>query len=132
MALNGSCLCESVKYRISGPLSDVLNCHCSMCRKLHASAFRTRAKVATRDWETLQGAEYIKFYESSQGEHKGFCSECGSSLYTKFDAYPEVLGFPLGTLDDDPQVKATRHVYVGSKAPWYEITDDLPQQREFD
>lgn len=88
--------------------------------------------MATKDWHTLEGAEYIKLYESSPGEHKSFCSECGSSLFTKFDSAPEILGFPLGTLDDDPKIKAARHVFVGSKAPWFDITDDLPQQAEFD
>jgi hypothetical protein len=102
-----------------------------MCRKLHASAFRTRAKVRAKDWCTLSGQELIKFYESSPGEHKGFCSNCGSSLYTKFDANPEILGFPLGTLDTDPQVKAAKHVFVGSKAAWFEITDDLPQHQQY-
>jgi len=132
MSLKGSCLCKKVKYEITGELTDVLNCHCSMCRKLHASAFRTRAKVATKDWNTLTGAQYIKLYESSEGEYKSFCSECGSSLFTKFDNAPDILGFPLGTLDDDPKVKAARHVYVGSKAQWFEITDSLPQHEEFD
>jgi len=103
-----------------------------MCRKLHASAFRTRAKIKTESWQTLQGEKFIKFYESSPGEHKGFCSECGSSLFTKFDSYPGILGFPLGTLDTDPKVKPTRHVYVGNKADWHEITDNLPQQQAFD
>lgn len=126
MTQRGSCLCKRVTYEIDGPLTDVLNCHCSMCRKLHASAFRTRARVASRDWKTLSGAESIKFYESSPGEHKAFCSECGSSLFTRFDAHPEVLGFPLGTLDTDPGVKPTRHIYVADKAPWFDITDDLP------
>jgi len=130
MNQRGSCLCKRVTYEITGELTDVLNCHCSMCRKLHSAAFRTRAKVATRDWKTLTGEEFIKFYESSPGEYKGFCSECGSSLFTKFDANPEVLGFPLGTLDTDPKVKATRHVFVGSKAPWFDITDNLPQHQE--
>ncbi|GAA3930373.1 GFA family protein [Litoribacillus peritrichatus] len=132
MALTGSCLCQKVKYQITGPLDDVLNCHCSMCRKLHASAFRTRASIASSDWKTLEGQAFIKFYESSPGEHKGFCSECGSSLLTKFDHKPDVFGFPLGTLDSDPKVKPSRHVFVGSKAPWYEITDDLPQAMEFE
>ena len=132
MIKKGSCLCRRVQYEIDGDLEDVLNCHCSMCRKLHASAFRTRAKVQASSWITTQGEEFIKFYESSPGEHKGFCSECGSSLFTKFDAYPEVLGFPLGTLDTDPKVTATRHVYVANKAPWYEITDTLPQSEEFE
>ena len=127
MLHRGSCLCRTVTYQIDGPLLDVLNCHCSMCRKLHASAFRTRARVATKDWTTLSGAESIKFYESSPGERKGFCSNCGSSLFTKFDAHPDALGFPLGTLDTDPGVKATRHVHVASKAPWFDIADNLPQ-----
>ena len=127
MAHRGSCLCQRVTYEIVGELTDVLNCHCSMCRKLHAAAFRTRARVATKDWKTLTGEAFIKFYESSPGERKGFCSECGSSLFTKFDAKPDVLGFPLGTLDTDPGVKATRHIFVGSKAPWFDITDTLPQ-----
>ena len=127
MVNKGSCLCSKVQYEIRCEFEDVLNCHCSMCRKLHASAFRTRAKIRSSGWNTIKGEEYIKFYESSPGEYKAFCSECGSSLYTKFDRQPEVLGFPLGTLDTDPNVRATRHLYVGSKAPWYDITDDLPQ-----
>jgi hypothetical protein len=128
---HGSCLCRKVQYEIRGELHDVLNCHCSMCRKLHAAAFRTRAKVETKNWKAIAGAEFIKFYESSPGEHKGFCSECGSSIFTKFDRNPDWISFPLGTLDSDPHVKATRHVFVKSKAPWFEITDDLPQHDEY-
>lgn len=131
MIHKGSCLCKRVQYEIDGALTDVLNCHCSMCRKLHAAAFRTRAKVAAKDWKTISGEEFIKFYESSAGEHKGFCSECGSSLFTKFDHSPDIIGFPLGTLDTDPGVKATRHVFVNSKAPWFDITDQLPQHGEY-
>lgn len=127
MIHSGACLCKGVRYEIHGELEDVLNCHCSMCRKSHASAFRTRAQVKTKDWHIISGADLIKFYESSPGEYKGFCSNCGSSIYTKYELQPEVLGFPLGTLDTDPQVKPARHVYVGSKAPWFDITDSLPQ-----
>nr|WP_317199140.1 GFA family protein [uncultured Psychrobacter sp.] len=127
----GSCLCGGIVYQISGDITDVLNCHCSMCRKLHSSAFRTRGVVLTKDWQTTQGQELLTFYESSSGEHKGFCRICGSQMYTKFDAKPEVLGFPLGTLDNDPQVTSQRHIFVASKAPWHSITDDLPQIDEY-
>ncbi|MCO1335407.1 GFA family protein [Microbulbifer sp. OS29] len=130
MKNTGSCLCSKVQYEINGEFEDVLNCHCSMCRKLHASAFRTRAKVKAEAWTTICGEAFIKFYESSPGEHKGFCSECGSSLFTRFEGYPDILGFPLGTLDTDPGVKPQRHVHVGSKAGWHEITDKLPQHEE--
>lgn len=128
----GSCLCQQVRYEIHGELNDVLNCHCSMCRKLHASAFRTRAKINTNDLTIVAGQHCIRFYESSPGEHKGFCQHCGSSLYTRFDGQPDVLGFPLGTLDTDPGVTAERHVFVASKAPWFTITDDLSQYDELE
>lgn len=131
MILSGSCLCQGVQYEIHGPLSDVYNCHCSMCRKLHAAAFRTSCKIRSADWKTLRGEELIRFYESSPGEHKAFCSVCSSSLYTRFDARPEVYGFPLGTLDADPGVRPQRHIFVQNKAPWFEITDDLPQHAGF-
>jgi len=130
MISKGSCLCNQVQYEIDGKFEDVLNCHCSMCRKLHASAFRTRAKITSESWKTVKGDEFIKFYESSPGEYKGFCSNCGSSLFTKFDEYPDILGFPFGTLDTDPKVKPTRHIYVGSKAAWHDISDNLPQEQE--
>ncbi|WP_284048088.1 GFA family protein [Marinobacter sp. ATCH36] len=130
MALSGSCLCGGVRYEVHGRLTEVINCHCSMCRKLHASAFRTRAKVQASDWSIVDGQDLLKFYESSPGEHKVFCSTCGSSIYTKFDSNPEFYAFPFGTLDSDPGVRADRHVFVKNKAPWFQITDDLPQYSE--
>ena len=132
MIHQGSCLCGGITYEIRGDIKDVLNCHCSMCRKLHASAFRTRGSVATKDWSTLTGANLMTFYQSSKGEYKGFCSVCGSQLYTKFEANPDVLGFALGTLDTDPNVTSNRHIFVSYKAPWYDIADDLPQFTELD
>ena len=131
MAMSGSCLCGGVGYEIQGELCDVYNCHCTMCRKLHAAAFRTSCKIRSADWKTVKGEELIRFYESSPGEHKAFCSVCSTSLFTRFDAQPEAFGFPLGTLDTDPGVRAQRHVFVGSKASWFEITDDLPQYDGF-
>lgn len=130
MSLNGSCLCGKIRYRINAPLSGVLNCHCSMCRKAHGAAFRTRAAVRTADFEWLQGKELLTYYQSSPNERRTFCSICGSNFATVFDDNPDWLGFPLGTLDDDPGVEAGFHVFVGSKAPWHPITDDLPQWPE--
>jgi hypothetical protein len=125
--LTGSCLCGQIRYRISGPLRGVLNCHCSMCRKSHGAAFRTRAAVKRADFKWLAGENLLTRYESSQGEYRTFCSVCGSNCVTEFESEPEWLGFPLGTLDDDPGVKPQCHIFVASKAPWHDITDDLPQ-----
>jgi len=128
--LYGSCLCGGVKYEISGELSGALNCHCSMCRKAHGTAFRSRASVNASDFKWLQGEELVTYFESSLGNHRGFCRVCGSPLLSRFDQNPSVFGLPLGALDDDPQVKPMLHAFVASKAPWHDITDNLPQFQE--
>lgn len=127
----GSCLCQGVAFEINGEITDLLYCHCTMCRKAHGTAFRARGKVSSRDFRWLKGQELVTYYQSSPGEHRGFCSVCGSNLLTKFDAQPEVYGLALGPLDDDPVARPTKHVFVASKAPWHEITDALPQFPEF-
>ena len=130
MTLHGSCLCGQITYRITGPLQGPLNCHCSMCRKAQGSAFRTRAAVRSAEFEWLSGRDLLTRYQSSPGEYRSFCSVCGATMVTFFDNDPNWLGFAFGTLDDDPGVKPECHIFVGSKAPWHEITDDLPQYEE--
>src|SRR5205814_10109264 len=83
--LYGSCLCGGVKFEIHGPLHGASNCHCSMCRKQHGAAFRSRARVNASDFHWLRGEELVTFYESSPGTYRGFCRVCGSPIVNKFD-----------------------------------------------
>jgi len=131
VTLHASCLCQGVAIEIDGPVKDMLYCHCTMCRKAHGSAFRARGRVKTKDLRWVRGEHLVRYYESSPGQHRGFCSHCGSSLFTRFADAPHVLGLALGILDDDPGSRPTCHVFVGSKAPWHEITDELPQHESF-
>jgi hypothetical protein len=131
MIHKGSCLCGQLRYEINGELTNVLNCHCSMCRKAHGAAFRSRAVVRIGDFRWLSGEHLLTHYESSPGEHRTFCRVCGSNMITKFDKNKDVYGLALGTLDTDPGVKPACHVFVGSKAPWHDITDQLPQHEAF-
>ena len=86
--LSGSCLCGGVRYEIAGTLSGTLNCHCTMCRKAHGAAFRSRARVNAADFRWVQGEELVTYYESSPGTHRGFCRVCGSPLLSRFDDHP--------------------------------------------
>jgi hypothetical protein len=128
--LRGSCLCGGVRYQIAGSLTGARNCHCSICRKAHGAAFRSRASVKASDFRWVQGENLITWYESSPGNHRGFCRVCGTPLLSRFDRHTSVYGLPLGPLDDDPRVKPAMHVFVGSKAPWHDISDSLPQFEE--
>jgi hypothetical protein len=132
-AIRGSCLCGGVKFEITGRLLRPLHCHCSRCRKQHAAAFRSRVRVQAAHVKWVQGEELLTFYESSPDFFRGFCRICGSPVanrpgpnYKPAPATPE-LGIPLGILDDDPEIQPDQHIFVANKAPWFEITDDLPQ-----
>jgi hypothetical protein len=125
--IRGSCLCRGIKYQITGPLKNVRNCHCSICRKAHSAAFRSRATVKAEDFNWLQGEYLLNFYETSKGTHRGFCRVCGSPILSRFDNDPLHFGLPLGTLDDDPGVRPQMHIHVANKAPWFMITDGLQQ-----
>lgn len=129
--LDGSCLCGGIVYQISGPLLGVLNCHCIMCRKAHGAAFRTRASVESKHFRFIKGEDLLSYYESSPGERRSFCKNCGSVIITRFDGKPKYLGFALGTLDTDPETEIQQHIFTDYKAPWFEITDSLPQSKEF-
>ena len=138
--LLGSCLCGGVKFEIVGPLIGATNCHCSLCRKQHGAPFRSRARVQKSDFKWHQGEDLVSFYESTPGVLRGFCTVCGSPVVNKFAAgtplekhdpdAPLRYGIALATLDGDPGVRPTAHIFVSSKAPWFAITDDLPQFSE--
>ena len=84
----------------------------------------------------------MAFYESTPGSFRGFCSVCGSPIINKFSAGSPIAerdphapsrygyGIALATLDDDPGLRPAAHTFVAYKAPWFEITDDLPQYPE--
>ena len=138
--IHGSCVCGGVQFDITGPLLSPLNCHCSQCRKQHGAAFRSRIRVKTDNVRWLKGQDLIKYYDNGSGFLRGFCRECGTPVanrpgpqWGKAAMFPHALseyGIPLAILDDPP-VRPACHIFVGSKAPWFEITDALPQYAEY-
>lgn len=125
--ITGSCLCGGIRFQISGSLFGAINCHCSLCRKAHGAACRSRALVRATDFKLIAGENYLKFFESSPDSHRGFCGNCGSPIYGRFGENPKYFNIALGIIDGDPGVKIEQHAFVGSKGSWYEIEDDLPQ-----
>ncbi len=130
-SLTGKCLCGAISYEICGELGPIYNCHCSKCRRWHGSAFRTRASVKSKQFRWVAGAGNLSKYPSSANTTKWFCSVCGSNLISTYADRPEVIGVPLGGLEQDPGKRPEAHMFVASKSPWHEITDDLPQFEEW-
>lgn len=129
--LTGRCLCGDASYEIAGELGPVYNCHCSKCRRWHGAAFRTRATVESKQFAWISGQEGLSQYHSSENTVKWFCGKCGSNLISTYDDRPDVIGIPLGGLEQDPGRRPEGHIFAASKSPWHDIVDDLPQYDEW-
>ena len=125
--LTGRCLCAGVRYEIDGEIGSVVCCHCSQCRHASGTAFATNASVRAEHFRLVAGHGLLKDYESSPGKFRAFCARCGSPILSRWAAHPDFVRIRLGSLNDDPGSRPLLHVWVGSKAPWFEITDALPR-----
>ena len=126
--LSGRCECRAVRYRVPDEFLYAANCHCSNCRAGTGSAFKPFAGIERRKLAVVEGGDRLLVWGDDRDDHTR-CGICGSLLYSvvRAGAYVHVA---LGSLEDSPSVRPTEHIYVGSKAHWYEITDDLPQSDE--
>lgn len=123
--LRGKCLCGAVQYEVADDFAYALNCHCSNCRRATGAAFKPFAGIVRSALRVTQGADRLMIYGSA-GNHDAHCASCGSMPYSlvRDAAWVHVT---LGTLVDSPSIRPSAHIFVGSKAPWFTITDDLPQ-----
>jgi len=130
MITRGSCLCGTVRYEVDGPFESMLSCHCSMCRKHHGAPFATFVSAPLAGLRWLSGQDAVEQYQSSPSGSRGFCRICGSVAPMLIEAMGVVL-CPAGNLAGDLGIRPQAHMFVGSKAPWYEITDSLPRHAEY-
>ena len=123
--LSGQCFCGAVAYVVPDKFVYAANCHCSNCRRTTGSAFKPFAGIAREKLMLTRGHADLLIHGDEQGNDT-HCGACGSLLYSvvRAGAFVHVA---MGTLVDDPTIRPTKHIFVGSKAPWYAITDELPQ-----
>ena len=125
----GGCLCGAVRYEIRGRLRNVVNCHCSKCRRFHGHVGAYTSVL--RDDLVLTAQAGLKWYQSVTDEtpnvHRGFCGECGASLFWDPKGSGQNIAVAAGTLDSPIGLKTIGHIWVSQAGDYYEITDALPQ-----
>jgi hypothetical protein len=123
----GGCLCGAIRFEIRGPIGPVDHCHCSMCRRAHGAPFSTFGRIRRDALAILQGADRLTAHASSEAVVRSFCAVCGSRLFFRHAALPDHEFVAIGSLDDSTQIRPEAHIFVESKADWFEIRDGLPQ-----
>ena len=129
MPFSGECLCGAVRYGIDGNVSSIWLCHCSKCRRSSGSAFHAVAITRRSHFRWVSGEEGIREYRTPSGYTTRFYGTCGSPVPQVLDSGEQVVVLP-GALDPGFGKPVVRHIFVGSKAPWWLITDDLPRFEE--
>jgi hypothetical protein len=126
--LTGRCYCGAVEYAVADEFRYALNCHCSQCRRTTGSAFKPFAGIERAKLRLTRGGGDLLIVGEETGNDT-HCNRCGSLLFSvvREGAFVHVT---LGTLVDDPAIRPSAHIFVGSKAPWFTIADDLPQYAE--
>lgn len=121
----GSCLCEAVTFRFNGPPSEVLHCHCRMCRKMHGAAYATFARVAHDDFRFIAGKEHVVTYRSSEQACRTFCGVCGSSLQFIRDN-GNTFGLAVSAIDTPIEPQPVREFHGESKIDWLLFEQSRP------
>jgi hypothetical protein len=127
----GSCLCGAVAYEVEGAPLRAFNCHCSRCRRGRSAAHATNYFYPAERFRWTRGEEHAAAYKVPEARRftVGFCRRCGGALpYVSNELQGAIV--PAGTLDTDPAAQPLAHIFVGSKATWFDITDRLPQYDE--
>ncbi len=126
--LTGQCYCAAVRYEVADEFLYAANCPCSGCRRATGSAFKPFAGIERGKLGISQGADKLLIFGDENGNDT-HCSRCGSLLYSVVRD-GTLVHVAMGTLVDEPTIRPSAHIFVGSKAPWFTITDDLPQYDE--
>jgi hypothetical protein len=127
--LRGECYCRAVSFTVQDVFEYALYCHCGACRRRTGAAAKPFAGAAASALAVTGGADAVLRFGEGGGHHAS-CGKCGSLLYSlvRDGAYVHVA---LGALIDPPTMSPSAHIFVGSKAPWDVIGDDLPQFEAF-
>jgi len=123
--LAGECFCRAVRYAVADAFAYALNCHCSNCRRTTGAAFKPFAGIARDQLGIVDGEDNLLIVGDAAG-HDAHCGTCGSLLYSvvRGGGFVHVA---MGTLIDTPSIRPSAHIFVGSKASWFTIVDQLPQ-----
>ncbi|EGM79446.1 hypothetical protein Rhein_0330 [Rheinheimera sp. A13L] len=124
---SGQCLCGEVKIEIRGAITDIIHCHCSLCRKSSGTAYATNGFVLSSEFSLVHGKELLNAFSLKQGRQRHFCSRCGSPVYSSNAADPNRIRIRLGILDSAITERPISHNFVSSKANWDNLDAALPR-----
>ena len=109
--IKGSCLCKNIVFEIFNECRYSVLCHCTMCQKSNEE-FSNYTKVKKENLKFLK-KKNLKWFFSSKKFKRGFCSNCGSSLFFQSRSSNEEIAISSGSLNSKVPVKG--HIFYKDK-----------------
>ncbi len=128
----GKCLCGAIEIEISGDISEIIHCHCSLCRKNSGTAYATNGFINTNEFTIMSGKDNLSNFSFKPGRNRHFCRSCGSPVYSSNADDPSRLRIRLGLIDSDIEERPISHNFVSSKANWEDLDANLPRYDGFE
>jgi len=129
---HGKCLCGEIEIQINGGITDIIHCHCSLCRKSSGTAFATNGFIDSVTLEITSGKKNLSCFSYKPGRNRYFCSRCGSPVYSSNEQDPTRFRIRLGIVDSDINETPISHNFVSSKAYWEHMDVKLPRYDSFE
>ena len=130
--IKGSCLCERVRYQVTGPFDVFHLCHCSQCRRSTGTAHAANIFTSEDRLEWLTGEELVKRYTPDKPGviSKSFCSHCGSLVpYTSLKSGKLII--QAGSLHEAPGIQPDDNIFWRDRADWYDAGLDAEHVEQF-
>jgi len=118
------CLCGEIKVRVRGNLRDVINCHCSQCRKTHGNY--AAYTCCPEENVAFISKKTLKWYHSSHIAKRGFCSTCGASMFYKL-LKSKNISIAAGMFYNPTKLKTHLNIYTKDKSDYYKLDSRIPK-----
>ena len=129
----GGCACGAIRYECSASPLFALNCHCRDCQRATGTAYASILRVPATAFRVTKGEPrfYTVTADSGNTVSRGFCSECGSPLFSRPSAMPEIVGVRAGSLDDPSWHRPAADIFTKSAQPWDYMDPELPKHPRY-
>ena len=124
--ITGGCLCGACRYESGAEPINIRACHCRLCQKATGAPLYARVLVPL---DTVRMDGPIGWFHSSAELRRGFCTQCGTTLFSE-RAAANVIGLTLGSLDEPDRYPPSEHIWTSSQQGWLHFADDLPHHAE--
>ena len=123
----GQCLCGAVRFAVTPPTLFCAHCHCRWCRAAHGAAFVTWVGAAEDRFRLLPGSAEPRWFQSSQQSRRGFCGNCGTTLFFASTLCPGEIHVTRASLPEAIDREPQLHCFYDQHVHWARVGDALPR-----